>query len=112
MTDLIIPLAHALSDPTRLAILARLRQGEQCVCTLTDLLDAGQSRLSFHLKVLKDAGLIAGRREGRWSYYRLCPEVVFEAAARIAALAAPARAARTRALTVATTARTDAARCA
>lgn len=87
MTDAILPLAHALSDPTRLAILLRLQQGEQCVCTLTDLLEAGQSRLSFHLKVLKDAGLVSGRREGRWSYYRLRPEALFDAAARIAALA-------------------------
>jgi DNA-binding transcriptional ArsR family regulator len=43
-------LFHALSDPTRLAIVARLRGGERCVCDLTDLLDAAQSRLSFHLK--------------------------------------------------------------
>src|SRR5205823_51963 len=64
-------LFHALSDETRLAIVRRLQSGEQCVCDLTDLLDAAQSRLSFHLKVLKDAGLVSDRRAGRWVYYSL-----------------------------------------
>jgi ArsR family transcriptional regulator len=71
-------LFHALSDPTRLAILQRLRFGERCVCDLTDALDAAQSRLSFHLKVLKDAGLVTDRREGRWMYYTLNPEALAE----------------------------------
>jgi ArsR family transcriptional regulator len=66
-------LFHALSDETRLAILERLRAGERCVCELQDALDAAQSRLSFHLKVLKDAGLVQDRKEGRWSYYTLVP---------------------------------------
>lgn len=62
---------HALSDETRLAVLDRLREGERCVCDLMDLLGAGQSRLSFHMKVLKDAGLVVDRREGRWIHYAL-----------------------------------------
>ncbi len=66
-------LFHALSDETRLAILERLRNGEECVCNLMDLLDAGQSRLSFHMKTLKDAGLVRDRREGRWIHYSLNP---------------------------------------
>src|SRR5437867_11242423 len=66
-----VQLFRALSDPTRLSILERLRHGERCVCELTDALDAAQSRLSFHLKVLKDAGLVTDRREGRWMYYAL-----------------------------------------
>src|SRR5215207_8688165 len=66
-----VRLFHALSDGTRLSILQRLRMGERCVCDLTDALDAAQSRLSFHLKVLKDAGLVTDRREGRWMYYTL-----------------------------------------
>ena len=69
---------HALSDVTRLALVLRLREGERCVCDLTDLLDAAQSRLSFHLKVLREAGLIEWRREGRWSYYRLRAEALSE----------------------------------
>ena len=64
---------HALSDPTRAAIVARLAGGEHCVCDLTDLLDAAQPRLSFHLKVLRESGLVSARREGRWMYYRLEP---------------------------------------
>jgi ArsR family transcriptional regulator len=54
----------------------RLRDGEQCVCELTDALDAGQSLLSHHLRVLKEAGLVTDRREGRWSYYSLVPETL------------------------------------
>jgi ArsR family transcriptional regulator, arsenate/arsenite/antimonite-responsive transcriptional repressor len=69
---------HALSDETRLQILNRLSDGEQCVCELTDLLETGQSRLSFHLKTLKDAGIVIDRREGRWVYYSLNLEVVEE----------------------------------
>jgi ArsR family transcriptional regulator len=61
----------ALSDPNRLRIIDRLRGGERCVCELTDALDAGQSLLSFHLKILKEAGLVTDRRDGRWSYYTL-----------------------------------------
>ena len=72
-------LFHALSDETRLAILEMLRGGERCVCDLQDALDAAQSRLSFHLKVLKQAGLVTDRREGRWSYYTLVPEALGEA---------------------------------
>src|SRR5256885_16808489 len=64
-------LFHALSDATRLEILERLRADECCVCDLTDAMDAAQSRLSFHLKVLKDAGLVTDRREGRWMYYSM-----------------------------------------
>jgi ArsR family transcriptional regulator, arsenate/arsenite/antimonite-responsive transcriptional repressor len=80
-------LFHALSDETRLSLLERLRVGERCVCDLTDALDAAQSRLSFHLKVLKDAGLVTDRREGRWMYYRLNPEALSEAAELAEALA-------------------------
>ena len=69
---------HALSDQTRLSILQRLRFGERCVCDLTDALDAAQSRLSFHLKVLKDAGLVTDRREGRWMYYTLNADALAE----------------------------------
>jgi ArsR family transcriptional regulator len=70
-------LFHALSEQTRLEIIDRLKNGEQCVCDLMDALQSAQSRLSFHLKVLKEAGLINDRREGRWIYYTL-NEQVFE----------------------------------
>ena len=71
-------LFHALSDETRLAILEMLRVGERCVCELQDELDAAQSRLSFHLRVLKDAGLVSDRKDGRWSYYSITPEALAE----------------------------------
>jgi ArsR family transcriptional regulator len=81
-------LFHALSDETRLSIIRRLRLGERCVCDLTDALDAAQSRLSFHLKVLKDAGLVADRKEGRWTYYTLEQEALSEVAEIVGELAA------------------------
>jgi ArsR family transcriptional regulator len=71
-------LFHALSDETRLGILEMLRAGERCVCELQDRLDAAQSRLSFHLRVLKEAGLVIDRRDGRWSYYSITPEALAE----------------------------------
>lgn len=64
----------AIADRRRLRILALLAGGEQCVCDLQDALDIGQSLLSFHLKTLKDAGLVTDRREGRWIYYALRPD--------------------------------------
>ena len=76
--DRSVVLFHALSDATRVSVLEMLRGGERCVCELQDELDAAQSRLSFHLRVLKDAGLIMDRREGRWAYYRIVPEALRE----------------------------------
>ena len=76
--DRAVTLFHALSDATRLSILEMLRGGEQCVCDLQDQLEAAQSRLSFHLRVLKDAGLVEDRKEGRWSYYRIAPAALAE----------------------------------
>jgi ArsR family transcriptional regulator, arsenate/arsenite/antimonite-responsive transcriptional repressor len=88
-------LFHALSDETRLSIIQRLRLGERCVCDLTDAMDAAQSRLSFHLKVLKESGLVTDRREGRWMYYTLNPDALAEIADVIESLAsAPSAAER------------------
>ena len=67
-------LFHALSDTTRLELMRQLKDGEKCVCELTDVLQAAQSRLSFHLKVLKDADLLQDRRVGRWKYYSVKKE--------------------------------------
>jgi ArsR family transcriptional regulator len=80
-------LFHALSDETRLAVLEMLGDGERCVCELQDALDAAQSRLSFHLRVLKEAGLVTDRKEGRWSYYALAPDAFAEAHDLVRALA-------------------------
>jgi len=73
-----VDLFHALSDETRLEIIAMLRSGERCVCDLTEALDAAQSRLSFHLKVLKDAGIVRDRKDGRWVHYELDREAFEE----------------------------------
>ena len=83
-------LFRALGDETRLRLIEKLRGGEQCVCDLTDELDASQPRLSFHLKTLKDAGLVTDRREGRWVYYGLNPEA-FVTAERVLAELRPSR---------------------
>ncbi len=72
---------HALSDETRLEIVRLLSHGERCVCELQGALDAAQSRLSFHLKTLKDAGLVTDRRDGRWVYYALHHDALDEIAA-------------------------------
>ena len=73
-----VQLFHALSDETRLGIIEKLRNGEHCVCDLQDDLDAAQSRLSFHLRVLKEAGLVTDRKDGRWSYYSIVPGALTE----------------------------------
>jgi ArsR family transcriptional regulator len=79
-------LFHALSDEARLQIIEILLDGEHCVCDLMTHVGAAQSRLSYHLKVLKDAGLVTDRREGRWSYYTLQREVFLEAEELLAGL--------------------------
>ena len=77
-TERAIELFHALSDETRLEIIELLRKGERCVCELTDTLDAAQSRLSFHLRVLKEAGVVRDRKDGRWVHYELVPDAFEE----------------------------------
>jgi ArsR family transcriptional regulator, arsenate/arsenite/antimonite-responsive transcriptional repressor len=69
--DLYVQRLKAVGDEKRLRILAQLAGGERCVCDLTDALDTGQSLLSFHLRTLKDAGLVIDRRAGRWVHYSL-----------------------------------------
>jgi ArsR family transcriptional regulator len=62
----------ALGDPTRLRIVKLLEGGELCVCQLIAVLGMGQSRISRHLSILKEAGLIVDNRKGKWVHYRLC----------------------------------------
>ncbi len=62
---------HALSDPLRIDILELLKKQELCVCELSGALGVNGSKLSFHLKTLKDAQLVSSRQEGRWIYYSL-----------------------------------------
>jgi ArsR family transcriptional regulator len=67
---------HAASDTTRLAILQFLSPRERCVNELQQVLDAPQSSISFHLRVLRESGLVRERREGRWKYYSLRGETL------------------------------------
>jgi ArsR family transcriptional regulator, arsenate/arsenite/antimonite-responsive transcriptional repressor len=78
----------ALGDPIRWRITQLLARGERCVCDLGADLDVAQSRLSYHLSVLRDAGLISQRKDGRWMYYALNPAAVEEMASAFAELAA------------------------
>ncbi|MCT0207719.1 helix-turn-helix transcriptional regulator [Synechococcus sp. CS-1332] len=81
-------LLRALADPIRLQVIEALGDGERCVCDLTGELGLAQSKLSFHLKVLKDTGLLADRQSGRWVYYRLQPDALERLRAWLADLAA------------------------
>ena len=69
-------LLKAMADPLRLQVLEALGAGERCVCELTSELGLAQSKLSFHLKVLREAGLIEARDEGRWVYYSLRTDAI------------------------------------
>jgi ArsR family transcriptional regulator len=84
-------LFHALSDEIRLEVIDLVRDGERCVCELTDELDIAQPRLSWHLKTLKDAGILTDRREGRWVYYALARESFDEVEAALSAMKPSAR---------------------
>ncbi len=70
MQDL-LDIFKALSDETRLRILKLLERDELCVCDIVAALGMSQPKVSFHLNVLKEAGLIKDRKEGRWIHYRL-----------------------------------------
>ena len=61
----------ALSDETRLRVVKLLEERELCVCELIQVLNMSQPRISRHLGVLKNAGLVNDRREGKWVYYSL-----------------------------------------
>jgi len=67
----------ALSDETRLRIVKLLEKGELCVCDIVAALHIAQPKASFHLGVLKEAGLIKDRREGKWMHYRIHDGDVF-----------------------------------
>lgn len=84
-------LFHALSDEIRLGVVRLLMHGERCVCDLMEELDMAQSRLSWHLKTLSDAGIISGRKEGRWVYYSLNADAIVEARGILDSLSAGAR---------------------
>ncbi|MAS03818.1 MAG: transcriptional regulator [Ahrensia sp.] len=66
-----VKILSALAEPTRFAAMTMLSDGgEHCVCELMDKLGATQSRMSRHMKILKDAGLVTDRRDAQWVRYR------------------------------------------
>jgi ArsR family transcriptional regulator, arsenate/arsenite/antimonite-responsive transcriptional repressor len=69
--DKVLNMYKALSDETRLKILKILEQGELCVCDIVAALNMIQPNISFHLGVLKEAGFIKDRRQGKWIHYRI-----------------------------------------
>ncbi len=69
-------LFHALADPTRLRSVVLLsREGELCVCELTHALAEIQPKVSRHLALMREAGLVTGRRVGQWVFYQLHPDL-------------------------------------
>ncbi|HAB19252.1 MAG TPA: ArsR family transcriptional regulator [Verrucomicrobiales bacterium] len=78
-------MAKALADPTRVRIVSALLERELCVCELCDSLGVTQSTLSTHLQVIRKAGLVSARKDGKWMYYdihadgRAALETVFQA---------------------------------
>ena len=75
-SDHFIGIMESLSDPIRINILELMMGGEICVCDIVKLTGLSQSKISYHIKILKDSGLISDRQEGRWVYYKLDLEVL------------------------------------
>ncbi|MCA9304885.1 MAG: winged helix-turn-helix transcriptional regulator [Phycisphaerales bacterium] len=68
-TDL-TTISHALADPQRVRLLAACLDRERCVCQLVELIDLSNASISKHLAVLRNAGLLVSRKDGRWVHYR------------------------------------------
>ncbi len=73
----LLSIFKALSDETRLKMLKIFGKGEICVCDLVSVLDMSQPKISFHLNVLKEAGLIRDRKQGKWVHYSINDMDVF-----------------------------------
>lgn len=71
MLDQFELVGRAVADPNRIRILKMLTGGELCVCQVTAVLDLAPATVSKHLSLLRTAGLVRQRKEGRWVYYRL-----------------------------------------
>jgi ArsR family transcriptional regulator len=70
----------AFCDEKRLRILDLLQGGEKCVCALIEEVGMPQSTLSYHMKILCDAGVVEGRQEGKWTHYSICEQGILRAA--------------------------------
>jgi ArsR family transcriptional regulator, arsenate/arsenite/antimonite-responsive transcriptional repressor len=111
VVDRLVALGRALSDPIRVRMLSMMAEGRSCcdfsgsgvpadegeegicVCEFEEVFSMGQSKVSYHMKKLKDAGLVREDRRGKWSFYTLdreaTGELLGEAADRL--LSAPER---------------------
>jgi ArsR family transcriptional regulator len=67
----LVPLFQALGDRTRLRLLNLMSQGEVCVCFFVEVLGESQPKISRHLAYLRRAGVVEGRRDGKWIHYRI-----------------------------------------
>ena len=79
----------AFSDGKRLRILALLRQGEQCACVLMKQMEMPQSSLSYHMKILCEAGVVLPRQDGKWTHYSISERGSMEAIATLKRLTRP-----------------------
>lgn len=61
----------AFCDENRIRIIKLLRSGEKCACKLLEEINVTQPTLSHHMKILCDAGIVIGRKEGKWTYYSI-----------------------------------------
>lgn len=77
MEQSFVKVMKALSDPSRVKVVKALEVRELCVCELREVVGLAQPTVSKHLKVLEEAGLIAGRKDGQWVYYRLSPTSIY-----------------------------------
>ena len=77
----------ALCDERRLRILELLRHGEKCTCVLTDQIQMPQSSLSYHMKILCESGIVTGREDGKWTYYKINKSGLDRAVAMLQVLA-------------------------
>ena len=84
-----VAIFKALGDENRIRILKLLHSGEKCACKLLEELNISQSTLSHHMKILCDAGIVTGRKEGKWMHYSICCERVCSLRTMLRELLAP-----------------------
>lgn len=88
-TEFMQEILNALCDPTRRAAISIVWDGgEHCVCELMERLNASQSRMSRHMKALRDSGIVLDRRDAQWVRFRRNPDLALELAAIIDAVLA------------------------
>lgn len=79
----------AFCDENRIRIIKLLRSGEKCACKLLEEINVMQPTLSHHMKILCDAGIVTGRRDGKWTHYSISEEGVHQAVECLRQLTTP-----------------------